>query len=59
MENLNHYTLSLHEDKGDKFTIFFDCYAEDEDHAESQALDMYPNAEIKNITIVHHIPYNY
>ena len=51
MDNLNNYTIHLHEDKGDKFTLVFDCWAEDEDHAEDQALDMYPNAEVVSIFI--------
>jgi hypothetical protein len=36
------YLVSLHEDKGDKFQMFFQCWAEDEDHAEEQALNAYP-----------------
>lgn len=35
------YRLFLREQRGDKFTIRFDCWAEDEDHAEEQAIDAY------------------
>jgi hypothetical protein len=49
-DNLISYCVSLHEDKGDKFTLFFDCMAEDQDHAEEQALNAYPNGEIINCT---------
>ena len=49
---LHPYRVSLHEDKGDKFTLFFDCYADDPDHAADQALDMYPNGEIVNVTML-------
>ena len=47
-DNLINYLVSLHEDKGDKFTLFFECMAEDQDHAEEQALNAYPNGEIIN-----------
>jgi len=49
-DNLISYLVTLHEDKGDKFTLFFECWAEDEDHAEEQALNAYPNGEIINCT---------
>jgi hypothetical protein len=49
-EGLTAYRVSLHEDKGDKFQIVFLCWAEDEDHAEEQALNAYPNGEVKHIT---------
>jgi hypothetical protein len=49
-EGLTEYRVSLHEDKGDKFTLFFECWAEDNDHAEEQALNAYPNGEIINTT---------
>ena len=48
---LSEYRVSLHEDIGDKFTLFFDCWADDEDHAEEQALNAYPNGEIINAII--------
>jgi hypothetical protein len=47
-EGLAEWRVSLHEDKGDKFTIYFDCWAEDQDHADEQALNAYPNGEIIN-----------
>ena len=40
------YTVTLHENIGDKFTIVFECLAEDHDHAEEQATNAYPNADI-------------
>lgn len=48
--NLVPYRVTLAEEKGDKFTIIFDCFAEDDDHAEEQALNAYPMATIHNIT---------
>jgi len=48
--NLIPYRVTLHEDKGDKFTLVFDCEAEDDDHAAEQALNAYPNGEVLNIT---------
>ena len=45
-ELLRPYRVTLHEDAGDKFTIIFDCLAEDADHAAEQAKDMYPRSEI-------------
>ena len=47
-QGLEPFLVTLHEDKGDKFTLLFDCWAEDEDHAEEQALNAYPNGEIIN-----------
>lgn len=52
MENLVEYRVLLHEDKGDKFTLVFDCWAEDEDHAEEQAINAYPDSEIVHIAAV-------
>lgn len=49
MKNLLPFKISLHENKGDKFTIDFYCLAEEEDHAEEQAIDAYPNCEIINV----------
>lgn len=46
---MKEYVVTLKEDKGDKFTLVFVCMADDLDHAEEQALDMYPNAEIINV----------
>ena len=44
------YRVSLHEDPGDKVTLLFFCMADDEDHAEEQAIDFYPGCEIINVT---------
>lgn len=49
--NLKLYRVTLHEEVGDKFTIVFDCYAEDEDHAYEQATDMYPSCELINAIV--------
>lgn len=46
---MNDYLVTLHEEKGDKFTLFFECQAEDFDHAEEQALNAYPLGEVVNI----------
>ena len=43
------YLVSLKEDKGDKFTMFFECLADDEDHAEEQALNVYPCGQVIHI----------
>jgi 1,2-phenylacetyl-CoA epoxidase PaaB subunit len=48
--DLNSYRVMLHEDKGDKFQVAFDCYAEDDDHAAEQAQDAYPNGEVLTVT---------
>jgi hypothetical protein len=48
--NLIPYRVTLAEERGDKFTIVFDCYAEDDDHATEQAESAYPACEIYNIT---------
>ena len=47
--NLIPYRVTLAEEKGDKFTMVFDCFAEDDDHAEEQAMNAYPSCEIHNI----------
>lgn len=44
--NLILYRVTLFEERGDKFTIVFDCYAEDDDHAAEQAEIAYPACEI-------------
>ena len=49
-EGMTEYRVTLHEDKGDKFTIVFDCWADDIDHADEQALNAYPNGEILGTT---------
>jgi hypothetical protein len=48
-QGLEPFLVTLHEDKGDKFTLFFECWADDIDHAEEQALNAYPNGEIINV----------
>lgn len=48
--NLLTYRVTLKEEKGDKFSIVFDCYAESDTHAEEQAEDAYPDCEILTIT---------
>lgn len=47
---LKSYRVTLHEEKGDRLKLFFDCSAEDIDHAEEQALNAYPCGEIIQIT---------
>lgn len=47
--NLISYRAMLHEDKGDKSQIAFDCYAEDDGHAADQAQNAYPNGEVLTI----------
>jgi hypothetical protein len=47
--NLISYRVMLREEKGDKFQICFDCYAENDDHAEEQAENAYPGSEITTI----------
>jgi hypothetical protein len=47
---LRPFRVTLKEDRGDKFTIVFDCQAEDDDHAEEQAMNAYPDGEVVNIT---------
>jgi len=44
------YRVSLHEEKGDKFTMLFECDADDEDHAAEQAISAYPNGDVVNVT---------
>jgi hypothetical protein len=49
---LQPFIVSLHEEKGDKFKIHFECYAEDSGHADDQAQDAYPEGEILTVTQV-------
>jgi hypothetical protein len=49
MSTLSTYRVSLKEYPGDKFTIVFDCWAEDSDHSEEQAQDAYPAGVITHI----------
>lgn len=44
------FRATLKEDPSDKFTIHFDCMAEDFDHAEEQTLNAYPDANVITIT---------
>lgn len=48
--NLIPYRVTLKENEWDKWTEVFDCYAEDDDHAEEQALDANPGYIVYNIT---------
>jgi hypothetical protein len=48
--NLLTYRITLKEEAGDDFTTVFDCYAEDDDHAQEQAENAYPACEIINTT---------
>ena len=46
-EGLTEYKVTLIEDESiTNDTIFFECWAEDKDHAEEQCLDAYPLAVI-------------
>ena len=36
---MNEYRVYLHEEKGDKFQLIFDCFADDEDHAIDLAVE--------------------
>ena len=47
-----HYIVTLKEQPEDKFTLVFECDAEDQDHAEEQAESAYPDAMILNITCI-------
>lgn len=48
--DLRSFRVMLHEEKGDKFQIAFDCYAEDAESAADQAENAYPNGEVLTIT---------
>jgi hypothetical protein len=47
---MNKYRVSLKEEPGDRFTMNFDCSADDTDHAEEQTLNAYPGCEIVLVT---------
>ena len=49
-EGLSPWRVSLYEDQNDRFTIIFDCDAEDVIHAYEQAQDAYPNGSIVRCT---------
>ena len=44
------YIVILHEEPGNDSKLFFDCMAEDADHAADQAKDAYPGCEIIFVT---------
>lgn len=49
MENqLSPYSVTLHEEPGDKLQLVFNCMAEDADHAAEQAENAYPGCEVLN-----------
>lgn len=43
---LRPYRVTLNEDPDDSFAIFFDCMADDMDHAVEQAENAYPGCRI-------------
>lgn len=51
MSTLYETRVTLKEEAGDKFTIFFDCQAEDESHAQEQAENAYPGCEIVTVHV--------
>lgn len=51
MPELRNYLVTLREDADAADTIFFDCQAEDEEHAKEQALNAYPEGEVVEIVI--------
>ena len=59
METRLPFIVSLHEDKGDKLTIFFYCKAYSDDHAEEQAINAYPNGEVINVSVCTYEEYSY
>lgn len=46
-EKLREYRVTLKEIPGEKFTIVFDCWAENEEHADEQAENAYPGCELQ------------
>lgn len=48
--DLKSYRVTLLEEPGDRFTIVFDCYAENADHAAEQAENAYPGCDVINCT---------
>ena len=46
----NNYRVTLVESPGDRFKLIFECFADDEDHAEEQAMDAYPGCTVLHIT---------
>lgn len=49
-EGLLPFRVMVHEEKGDKHQLVFDCYAEDADHAAEQAENAYPDGEVVSTT---------
>lgn len=47
-ENLEEYFVDLAEE-GQEETIVFECWAEDREHAEEQAINAYPNCTVVSI----------
>lgn len=48
---MKRYLVTMRENKGDKFTLTFECNAEDQDDAETQAMNAMPWVEeVINIT---------
>lgn len=56
---LRPYQVSVYEDKGDKHALDFFCLAEDDDHAAEQAVDAYPNGEVRHTTEIPKEDYPY
>jgi len=52
MNTLYAFNVFLHEEKGEKFQIVYQCQAVDEDHAGQQALNAYPYGEIVHISTI-------
>jgi adenine-specific DNA methylase len=46
---LTEYRVALKEEEADKFTLFFDCMAEDDEHAEEQAFNAYPDCIVLSV----------
>lgn len=52
-EGLTEYKVTLIEDESiTNDTIFFECWAEDKDHAEEQCLNAYPSSTIIHIELL-------
>lgn len=45
------YRVSLYEEPGDRFTLLFDCFAENCEHALEQAKKAYPGCVIKHCAL--------
>lgn len=51
-DGLTAHRVTLHEEKGDKLKLHFDCMAEDADHAAEQALNAYPAGEVLHVQVI-------